>query len=222
MTTSNINVVKLQQAITEFGSLQAATEAIKVKKKAFEIEISVLANKLEVMEKDEAQSFDNIKRVERIFEEREQELDDSEKAFRKFKQDADEFIDSQKQFIFQYFMVESFVAMLRTSPSSKGNIKKLAGDILIMGEAVWKLSDEPHKLRWLFVHTVLGEHLYCYRCINCGLKFIANQEIKSHMLGYYCPNCGFMSPMAAGNSFLEAMLNSSEPSDANEAQDQER
>ena len=165
--------------------------------------------------------LDDLSHLKKTIEERKQNLDDLEKAFRKYRQDADEFIDNNKQFILQYYMVEGFVAMLRTSPSTKEGIKELAGNILIMGEAVWKFSNEPDKFRWLFVHTVLGEHLHCYRCDRCGLKFIANQEVQSHILGYHCPNCAYMSSMEADDSFLEAMLSSGEPADANKTQEQE-
>ena len=173
------------------------------------------------MKKNEAQGLDKINRIERTCEEREQKLRELEDAFEKYKQDADEFVNNNKQFMLQYYMIEGFVAMLRTSPSTKEGIKELASNILMMGEAIWKFSNEPDKLRWLFVHTVLGEHLHCYNCDRCGLKFIANQEVQSHILGYHCPNCAYMSSMEADDSFLEAMLSSSEPTNANETQEQE-
>ncbi len=72
-------------------------------------------------------------------------------------------------------------------------------------------------MRYLFVETVLGKYLHCYRCDRCGLKFIANQEV---LVGNRCPTCTYMSTMVADDSFLEAMLSSSEPADANEPQEQ--
>ena len=120
-------------------------------------------------------------------------------------------------------MVESFVAMLRTSPSTKEGIKELASNILMLGEAVWKFSDEPEKLRWLFVHTVLGEHLHCYRCDRCGLKLIANKKPQSHIIGYRCPDCGFLSSLKVDDGFFEAMLGPlGNPIEANGAQEQEK
>jgi hypothetical protein len=46
------------------------------------------------------------------------------------------------------YMVEGFVAMLHTSPSTKEGIKELTGNTIMVGEAVWKFSNEPDKLRW--------------------------------------------------------------------------
>ena len=221
MVSQKFNGVSLKQAVEEFGSLQKAIDSLKTQKKTLQTDLLALTRGIDSKEEVRAKYLDDLNLLKKTIEERKQNLDDLEKTFRKYRQDADEFIDNYKQFILQYCIVEGFVAMLRTSPSTKESIKELAGDILIMGEAVWKFSNEPDKLRWLFVHTVLGEHLYCYHCDRCGLKFIANQEVQSHILGYHCPNCGFMSSMKADESFLEAMLSSSEPADTEETRDQE-
>jgi FtsZ-binding cell division protein ZapB len=221
VTVANINMVKIQQAIREFGSLQAAIEAAKEKKKGLETEIWVRANKLDAMKTYEAQCFDRTKRKEKILRERKQEFGELQNAFDKYKKDVDEFMESNRQFLRQYYMVEVFLAVLRKSPSNNKDIRELAGNILMMGEAVWKYSDEPHKLRWLFVNTVLGEHLHCYRCDRCGLKFIANQKLESHILGSNCPNCCIMSFLKADDSFLKAMLSSGANDETNGAQEKD-
>lgn len=167
------------------------------------------------MKKDEALVLDKIQSIERTFEERNQELHELENAFDKYKQDVDEFIINNKQLFLQYYMIESLVAMLNTSPSTRENIKDLAVNMQIIGEAVWKYSQPPAKLRQIFVKTVLGDYLHCYYCGRCGLKFIANQEVKSHILGYHCPNCGYTSSMIADDTFLDAIFSSSEFTDAN-------
>ncbi len=221
MVSQKVNGVSLKQAVEEFGSLQKAINSLKTQKKALQTDLLALTRDIDSKEKVRVKYLNDLDYLKKTIEERKQNLDDLEKAFRKYRQDADEFIDNNKQFLLQYYMVEGFVAMLHTSPSTKEGIKELASNILMLGETVWKFSSEPDKLRWLFVHTVLGEHLYCYHCDRCGLKFIANQEVQSHILGYRCPNCGFMSSMKADDSFLEAMFSSSEPADANETQEQE-
>jgi predicted RNA-binding Zn-ribbon protein involved in translation (DUF1610 family) len=103
----------------------------------------------------------------------------------------------------------------QTSPSNKESIRELASNILMIGEATWQFSHEPDKLRWLFVQTVLGDHLHCYRCDSCGIKFIANKKAQSVITGYHCPNCGFLSSAKPDDSFVEAILSSSESSDTN-------
>jgi len=221
MISQKVNGISLKQAVEEFGSLQKAINSLKIQKKTLQTDLLALTRDMNSKEKTRVKYLEDLNHLKKTIEERKQNLDDLEKAFRKYRQDANEFIDNNKQLIVQYYMVEGFVAMLHTSPSTKESIKELASNILMMGEAVWKFSNEPNKLRRLFVHTVLGEHLHCYRCDRCGLKLITNKEPQSHITGYWCPDCGVLSSLKADNSFLEAMLNSSDPADAKETQDQE-
>ena len=221
MASQKVNGASLKQAIEEFGSLQKAIDAVKTQLKALQTDLLTLTRDIDSKEKDRVKYLDDLKHLKKTIEERKQEFRELKNAFEKYLQDVDEFRDNNKQFMLQYCIVESFVAMLRTSPSAKESIKELAIKITILGDVVWRYADEPNKLRKVFIKIVLGDHLHCYRCDRCGLKFIANQEVQSHILGYHCPNCGFMSSMKADDSFLEAMLSSSEPADANETQEQE-
>ena len=74
MTNTNVNMVELQQAIKQFGSLKAAIEVLEGKKQALETEISGLTNNIELMKKKETQVIHNITRTEQIYEQRELEL----------------------------------------------------------------------------------------------------------------------------------------------------
>ena len=221
MVSQRVNGVSLKQAVEEFDSLQKAINSLRTQKKTLQTDLLVLTGDIESKEEVRVKYLDDLNHLKKIIEERKQNLNDLEDAFKRYRRDVDEFIDNNKQFLLQYYMVEGFVVMLHTSPTTREGIKELAGNILMMGEAVWKFSNEPDKLRWLFVHTVLGGHLHCYRCDRCGLKFIANQEVQSHILDYGCPNCGPMSSMKADDSFLVAMLSSSGPADTNGIQEQE-
>jgi len=222
MVSQKVNGVSLKQAVEEFGSLQKAINSLKTQKKTLQTDLLALTRDIDSKEKVRVKYLDDLNHLKKTIEEWKQELRELEDAFEKYKQGVDEFITNNKKFMLQYYMVESLVAMLRTSPSAKESIKELASNISILGDVVWRYTDEPDKLRKVFINIVLGDHLHCYRCDMCGLKFIANQEAKSHLLGYHCPNCSFMSSMKADDSFLEAVLgppgNSSE---ANETQEQE-
>ena len=218
MVPQEVDGVGLKQALEKFGSLQKAINSLQTQKKALETNISALIKDIDAKEKARAKYLDDLNYLKKTIEERKQNLDDLEKAFRKYRQDVDEFIANNKQFLLQYQMVEGFVAMLQTSPSTKESIRELAINILMIGEATWKFSDEPDKLRWLFVHTVLGDYLHCYRCDRCETKFIANKKSQSVITGYHCPNCGFLSSAKPDDSFVEAMLGSSKPADANQRQ----
>ena len=114
----------------------------------------------------------------------------------------------------QYRLFESFIAMMLTSPHTEEQLEELASTILVWSKLVWRSDLLPEKMRLLFVETVLGKYLHCYRCDKCGLKFMANQEAQRHILGYHCPNCAYMSSMVADDSFLEIMLGSYKNMDA--------
>lgn len=216
MVASKVDGVRLKQALEEFGSLQKAVDTLKIQKKALETDLSALA-------KRRANRLSEINRLDNTINEYKQNLAHLKEDFRKYKQGVDEYMNSFKQFMRQYYRFESFVAMLQTSPSEKESIRDLASHILMIGEVVWKFHDQPDRLRHLFVTAVLGDYLKCYRCDRCGLKFIANKEVKRPILLPNCPICGILSSLKADDSFLEVMLGpSSKSTDINGTQDQEK
>ena len=216
MVAPKVDGVRLKQALKEFGSLEKAVDTLKIQKKVLETDVSALT-------KDRADRLSEINHLDNTITEYKENLTYVKQAFQKNKQGYDEYINSIKQFMLQYAIFEGLVAMLQTSPSEKESIRDLASHILMTGEAIWGFYSLPDKLRYLFVTTVLGGHLKCYRCDRCGLKFIANKEPKSHLLGYSCPSCGLTFYVQADDSFLEAMLGpSSKSTDVNGTQDQEK
>ena len=216
MVAPKVDGIRLKQALKEFGSLQRAVDTLKIQRKTLAAEVSAST-------KSRANRLGEINHLDDIINEHKQNLTDLKEAFQKYKQDADDYMNTIKQFMYQYLIFESFIAMLKTSPSEKESIRDLVSNILIVGEAVWKFYDQPDRLRYLFVSTVLGDYLKCYRCDRCGLKFIANKEVKRPILSADCPICGALSSLKADDSFLEAMLGpSSKSADGNETQDQEK
>ena len=205
MIATKVNTARLQQAIGEFGSLQKAIEVLELRKKEIETERLTVSRDLEAKEKTKAKYLNELNQLDNSIKERTEKLD--------------EILTNIARYSKQYRLFESFLIMMLTAPHTEGNLEELANTILVWSKEVWRSDWLPEKLRWLFVHTVLGKYLHCYHCDRCGLKFIANQEAQSHILGYYCPNCGFMSSMKADDSFLEAMLGSGESADANETQE---
>ncbi|GAH25840.1 unnamed protein product, partial [marine sediment metagenome] len=188
---------------------------LKIQKKALETDVSALT-------KDRADRVSEINHLDNTINEYKQNLTDLKEAFQTNKQGYDEFINSIKEFMLQYAMFEGFIAMLQTSPAEKKSIRELASYILMLGEKIWDFYDQPDRLRYLFVTTVLGDYLKCYRCNKCGLKFIANKEPKSYVRNFSCPSCGLSWDLHADDSFLEAMLGfSSKSTDANNTEKQE-
>ena len=217
MVAPKVDGVRLKQALEEFGSLQKAVDTLKIQKKALAADGSALT-------KDRANRLGEINHLDNTVNEYKQNLTYQKEAFQKYTQGYEEYMNSIKQFMLQYAIFEGFVAMLQTSPSEKESIRDLASYILMVGEkVVWKFYDQPDRLRYVFVTTVLGHYLKCYRCDRCGLKFITNKELQGHLLGYSCPSCGLTFYVKADDSFLEAMLGpSGKSTDTNGTQDREK
>lgn len=204
MTAAKVNTSKLQQAIEKFGSLQKAIEVLELRKKKIETENLTASRDLDVKKKTRAKYLNELNQLDSSIKERTEKLN--------------EILTSINRYSKQYRLFESFVTMMQTPPHAVEDLEELVSTILVFSKMVWRSNRLTEKMRFLFVHTVLGKYLHCYRCDRCGLKFIANQEV---LVGNRCPTCSYMSSMEADGSFLEAMISSSEPADANETQEQE-
>lgn len=215
MVDHKVDGVRLTQALEKFGSLEKAVDALGTQKKALEADVSALTM-------DQASRLGKIEQLDKATNEYKQNLTYQKEASQKYKQDCDEYMNSIKQFMQQYYMFESLIAMLLTSPSAKESMDDLATQILMWSKVVWDFYDQPDKLRYLFIQTVLGGYLKCYCCTSCGASFIVNRDAQSY-LGYSCPSCGSTFYVRADDSFLKAMLGSSSKStDTNETQAQEK
>jgi hypothetical protein len=214
MVAPKVDGAKLKQALEEFGSLDKAVDTLRIQKKALEADVSALTKK-------RTNRLGEIKRLDDTINEYKQNLTNLKEALQKNKQSHEEYMNNQKEFMLQYAIFQGFVAMLQTSPAERKSIRDLASYILMLGEKIWDFYDQPNRLRYLFVTTVLGDYLKSYRCNKCGLKFIANKEPESYIRNFSCPNCGVLGHLSADDSFLEAMLgSSSEPTETSRTQDQ--
>ena len=63
-------------------------------------------------------------------------------------------------------------------------------------------------MRSLFVHSIMGDYLKCFRCDNCGGKFIVNKDphYKFFNNDYYCPTCHYSFGVRQDDSFLQVMV----------------
>ncbi|MFC1874390.1 coiled-coil domain-containing protein [Chloroflexota bacterium] len=208
MTITKVNTAKLQQAIKEFGSLQEAIDKLTMQKMATEAKLLALAKEINDKENKSEELNIEIEGLKDTILLKKQDVVYLQKTIADDKKQVEEYRQSISQFLYQYRLFESFVAILQTSPLGGKSIKDLATEILMIGEATWAFSEPSEKLRWLFIYTVLGKHLHCYSCTNCKAKFIVNKEPRSDILGYSCPICGLSFSVRADPSFLEAMLES--------------
>lgn len=207
MTETNVNTAKLKEAIEKFGSLQKTIEVLELRKKEIETEVLTVSRDLDVKKKTRAKYLNELDQLDGSIKEHTEKLNEIGTNINKYSQ--------------QYRLFESLVTMMQTPPHTVEDLEELAGTILVFSKMVWRSNILPEKARYLFVETVLGNYLHCYRCDRCGLKIIANQEAQSHILGYRCPNCTYMSTMTTDDSFLKAMLGVGESTDDNETSQQE-
>ncbi len=200
MTATKVNTAKLQQAIAEFGSLQKAIEVLELRKKEIETESLTLSRDLEIKKKARAKYSNDLNQFDSSIKERTEKLND--------------ILININRYSNQYRLFESFIAMMLTSPHTEEQLEELASIILVWSKLVWRSDLLPEKMRLLFVETVLGRYLRCYRCDRCGAKFIVNRKPQSDIIGYTCPVCGFSFSVKVDDSFLEAMLGSYKNIDA--------
>jgi len=76
----------------------------------------------------------------------------------------------------QYELFCGFIAMMAESPSVTDSITILIEIFQKLIESGWYLSKSADDMRSLFVRTVMGDYLKCFRCKVCGTKFIVNKE----------------------------------------------
>ena len=186
MTQTKVNGAKLNKALKQFGSLDKSIEAMQKKEKKLKqdtAELQLTKNNLS----KQVQSLDS-QLHERLHQ-------------------VQSLADKIEHYRFQYDLFEGFLAMVTGSPSKTSSLEglitifqKLAGDWLTV-----KHSDD---LRSIFIRTVMGDYLKCYRCDSCGARFIVNKEPcrKYHVISYKCPACHYSHQVTEDDSFLKAMV----------------
>jgi len=122
----------------------------------------------------------------------------------------------------QYDLFEGFVAMMLTSPSVDDTVNGLLLGLQRLVDSPWYPSRKPEEARWLFVRQVLGAYLHCFRCTNCGAKFIIDMKPDQYGIGYRCPKCDLRVSVVADDSFLEALLYPNQPNEVTRAQELQR
>ncbi len=186
MAQTKVNGVKLNKALKQFGSLDKSIEAMQKKEKKLKqdtAELQLTKNNLS----KQVQSLDSQlhQRQGQL-----QSLSDKIEYYRS-----------------QYDLFEGFLAMVGSSPSTTDSLEALIATFqkLAKGWQTVKTSDE---LRSIFIRTVMGDYLKCYRCDNCGARFIVNKEPcrKYHVISYKCPACHFSYQVTEDDSFLKAMV----------------
>ncbi|GAG26715.1 unnamed protein product [marine sediment metagenome] len=75
----------------------------------------------------------------------------------------------------QYDLFEGFLAMVAGFPSSTNSLEGLITTFQKLAKS-WQTVKYSDELRSIFIRTVMGDYLKCYRCDSCGTRFIVNKE----------------------------------------------
>ena len=186
MTQTKINGVKLNKALEQFGSLDKSIEAMqKQKKKLKQYNAKLQINKNNLSKQ--------VQSLNSQFHERQGQLQSLS--------------DKIEHYRSQYDLFEGFLAMIAASPSATSSLEGLITTFQKLTEG-WQTVKNSDELRSIFIRTVMGDYLKCYRCDSCGARFIVNKEPcrKYNITLYKCPACHFSHQITEDDSFLKAMV----------------
>jgi len=194
MQAAKINGTKLKQALEKFGSLEKAVEN--------------LGNEKEVLEKENSSLQKENEELKLAKKKLTTEIDDLTNEYAEKKKRLQALADNFGKWERQYNLFQDFIAMLLGSPSAETSLKSLISLLQELTEAGWVLTKDADELRSLFVHTVMGDYLKCFRCDACGAKLITNKKPKYQSIGhgYHCPVCYDSHALKEDDSFLKAMV----------------
>lgn len=194
MVAAKINGAKLKQAVDKFDSLEKAIENFENKKEVLEKESSKLQKTYEELKLTKEKFIADIDDLTNEYSEQKKKLQSLGDNFGKWER--------------QYNLFQGFIAMLIGSPSAETSLKSLISLLQELTESGWVITKDADELRSLFVHTVMGDYLKCFRCDACGAKFITNKKAEHKFLGgdYYCPVCHYWHAVKEDDSFLKAMV----------------
>jgi len=194
MPTKKINGAKLKEAIHNFGSLAKAIDALGAQKQSMEKDIAELAMQTTRLEKKKSQQLAEL-----------EELKNKIKNHEEYLQTLNDYVEQKGR---QWDLFESFMAMIFTSPSTDKLRENLIASLQKVSETGWRTGKQADDLRSLFVRTVLGDYLRCFRCSICGASFIVNREPRYQSIDnhHYCPACHSFVGVEGDDSFLKAMV----------------
>lgn len=194
MEKPKTNGMKLKKAIDKFGSLQKAIEQIEEDKATLEKQNAQLCKENAQLKLTRENLLGEMKELEKKNHEKETEYE--------------VLANKIKQHSYQYELFEGFLAMVVGSPSVTAPIQALIATFRNLSSRSWQSTGKTDDLRSIFVRTVLGDYLNCFRCNACGAKFIVNKDSKYKFFGtgYQCPVCYRQYPVKEDDSFLKAMV----------------
>jgi len=194
MGAKEVDFTKLNQAVAEFGSLQKANAQLNAEK-------AVLGKESTQLKQDNKQMTAHKGKLAG-------QIAGMSSKVKSCQSQLQSLYDQIKVHSRQYELFCGFMAMVAESPSVTDSIDILIAALQKLKETGWYLPKNADEMRSLFICTIMGDYLKCFRCDACGAKFITNQKPKYKLFGngYYCPVCHNWYAIKEDDSFLEAMV----------------
>ncbi len=194
MEAKKIDYAKLNEAVEKFGSLQKANVQLETDKLA--------------LEKGNAQLKQENKNLAATRDKLAGQVEDINTKKEDYQSQLQSLSNQINIHSYQYELFCGFMAMVAESPSVTDSLKTLVASLQKLIDSGWHLSKNADEMRSLFVRTMMGDYLKCYRCDSCGAKFITNKKPKYKLFGndYYCPACHNWYAVKEDDSFLKTLV----------------
>ena len=194
MEAKKIDYAKLNKAVEKFGSLQKANVQLETDRLVLE------KGNIQLKQENEKLMATRDKLASQI-EDMSGKLKSCQSQFQSLSNQIN--IHSR-----QYELFCGFMAMVAESPSVTDSIDILIASFQKLKEPGWHLPKNASEIRSLFVRTIMGDYLKCFRCDACGAKFITNKKPKYKFFGngYQCPVCHNWYAVKEDDSFLKALV----------------
>ena len=195
METSSTNEGQgLKEAIGEFGSLSAANQHL-------EKENISLSKENTKLKKDNHELLNTNKTLI-------QDVDNLKKTLGELRGQVSDIEAKLLEHKREYDLFCGFLAMVVESPSVTESVDDIIAIFQKLKESGWNVTADHTELRSIFVRTIMGDYLKCYKCDACGGKFISNRIPKRTLTGtaYWCPFCNSWTGAKEDDSFLKAMV----------------
>ena len=116
--------------------------------------------------------------------------------------------DKYNQFHRQYDLFEGFIVMAVESGTAENSVSNLIDIFQKLLNDGWCIRRKVDELKSIFVSTVMGDFLKCFKCNNCGASFMVNKEPHNKFVNnyYQCPSCHNSRMVKGDDTFINALV----------------
>jgi FtsZ-binding cell division protein ZapB len=207
MEVKEIDYAKLNEAVEKFGSLQKVNAQLEKDKLALE------KKNVKLKQENEKLMANRNNLVGQV--------DDLNTKVKNYQDQLQSLANKINIYSHQYELFCGFMIMVTESPSVTDSIDTIIASFQKLKKPGWYLPKNADEMRSLFVRTVMGDYLKCFRCDTCSARFIVNKKPKDKLFGsgYYCPVCHNWYSVKEDDSFLKALVSKKQLEDTQHLED---